>query len=978
MMAAGQSASPSPAYAPVRLAVHRALLANPRLGVSGYVDHLVRALPFRLGESEAEATIPYAFDDTLNDAADWALRDLCELLKRRRDGEQEARRGLTVAGMEETESRRLAPPSLGLALFPDGSVPMAIARRALRLDPLLDTAVLEAWLVRGYGTLLVDQLQQLLGRAIEQDVQSEGATPYLDLVLLALPELCEARKSWARQLATRSLPYERAEKAVGLAFFAVVEACFDRAVLALQHKRLGFDTAAYALRARAALNPLAYCAIRNRALQNELNPWELSQALADSLDEAWSTVLDEDANAQTAELRLQQLVRSTPELRARCGRAAAVLNLRRHTLEWLEIYGEVEPELLKALLEVCHSDGAAYTQLETPRALIGRVQKFVKGHKFDKAGDAVTTSMLEALKGGPTRDDLLPELTVAFTTFALDRIAASAADRARARLRDRRNEYTREQLIADYTAGRIYRLSGDGKELRRTLAQRSQGHLFIDLKGFTLRTYRAKEIVMAEFLRTEFYEPILAAAAARVGAGRESRLQLQNLLGDAAVFSGDVPALVELARDVQAICRRYAEKLKSRTTVDLRELEARKSDIETEARQKLERLRGEAAQVEAEVARKRSLSPIEREKLLLGVLSRGIEELETRLREALARGDTREAERLRNDGQLFRQREQELYGRIEQLVGAQRDTGVLDALLSAERARLKEIERQAGEVRRDAQHAFNAVEEEARNSVGYGLEAGLFIAYGAAAELATMNDATFGQVKVAIAEKINEAARGTARNGSLKAKLDALLERARQSGRKGVTYPFHVYIDSAYNLLLPAEVHAQVERAVRERDPERAREAARALAEAALRDLARAMGKGDGQPPELLSPLSDLYNTGESLSGEALEAYLTATKPSRFYFRRQVSVRELDPVFLERFCFPTDELQLVISVPHQGEAENAAVFRYAGQVQFRGFEAKTPTAVYELLRPDTEFSRLLLQKHLKLWVADARNAPGSP
>ncbi|MFN7134541.1 MAG: hypothetical protein ACK4N5_20855, partial [Myxococcales bacterium] len=146
-------------------------------------------------------------------------------------------------------------------------------------------------------------------------------------------------------------------------------------------------------------------------------------------------------------------------------------------------------------------------------------------------------------------------------------------------------------------------------------------------------------------------------------------------------------------------------------------------------------------------------------------------------------------------------------------------------------------------------------------------------------------------------------------------------------------------------------------------------------AEAALRDLARAMGKGDGQSPELLSTLSDIYNSGESLSGEALEAYLTATAPSRFYFRKQLTVRELDPVFLQRFCFPTPELQLVVSVPHQGDASKASVFRYAGQVQFRGFEAKTPTTIYELLRPDTAFSQLLLEKHLRMWVAEARNAP---
>ena len=39
-----------------------------------------------------------------------------------------------------------------------------------------------------------------------------------------------------------------------------------------------------------------------------------------------------------------------------------------------------------------------------------------------------------------------------------------------------------------------------------------EAQVFVDLKGFTRRTARAKELVMAEFLKKEFYEPILEAA----------------------------------------------------------------------------------------------------------------------------------------------------------------------------------------------------------------------------------------------------------------------------------------------------------------------------------------------------------------------------------------------------------------------------------------------------------------------------------
>src|SRR5581483_9689384 len=79
------------------------------------------------------------------------------------------------------------------------------------------------------------------------------------------------------------------------------------------------------------------------------------------------------------------------------------------------------------------------------------------------------------------------------------------------------------------------------------------------VKGFTQRTVRAKEIVVADFLRREFYEPILHSAGALRGEGRE--VKLLNLIGDAAVFSGDVALLIKLATDIRRICTTYQRTL---------------------------------------------------------------------------------------------------------------------------------------------------------------------------------------------------------------------------------------------------------------------------------------------------------------------------------------------------------------------------------------------------------------------------------
>src|SRR5438132_6200992 len=93
------------------------------------------------------------------------------------------------------------------------------------------------------------------------------------------------------------------------------------------------------------------------------------------------------------------------------------------------------------------------------------------------------------------------------------------------------------------------------------------GHLFCDVKDFTRRTAFLKEAVVADFLSREFYSPILTAAARHYrGAshlGDRGGITLNNLLGDAITFSGDVVALVELAQDIRTAVQSYSRRLEA-------------------------------------------------------------------------------------------------------------------------------------------------------------------------------------------------------------------------------------------------------------------------------------------------------------------------------------------------------------------------------------------------------------------------------
>src|SRR5437868_12032045 len=76
-----------------------------------------------------------------------------------------------------------------------------------------------------------------------------------------------------------------------------------------------------------------------------------------------------------------------------------------------------------------------------------------------------------------------------------------------------------------------------------------------------------KEAVVADFLSREFYSPILTAAA-RHHHGADhlhdmGGIYLNNLLGDAVSFSGDVSALVALAHDIRRALQSYGRRLEN-------------------------------------------------------------------------------------------------------------------------------------------------------------------------------------------------------------------------------------------------------------------------------------------------------------------------------------------------------------------------------------------------------------------------------
>ena len=448
----------------------------------------------------------------------------------------------------------------------------------------------------------------------------------------------------------------------------------------------------------------------------------------------------------------------------------------------------------------------------------------------------------------------------AAAALACDGLFERGLAQAGAMLLERRGDESETGLDAEYGAGRLYFVGvGDRPLLAARRRPPPIGHLFADVKDFTRRTALLKEEIVADFLQREFYEPILVAAG-RHHRGAEhlsdrGGIHLNNLLGDACSFSGDIVSLVQLARDIRTTLASYGRHL---------ELEGSR-----------ERVARRAAEVDKRYQQRR----------------RALES------DAGLRGPRREHE-LRK---LEDERDSEL------------------TLLSGEK-----------------------------------LEAGIFLSFGSAPEVSTFDDPVFGKVRVAIAEKINESARGTARNGAVKAKVEDFVERARAGRRQPqLTCPWSVHVDRPLSIPIPAAAAADAQEALLRGDTV----GAEAQLLLALQPAVRSAIAADAAGPRA----GDIYNGGCALSEEALRAYVSA-RPDLHFRRAELTVASLAAELQVRFAFPQPRLDVVAGLDTSGRL--AELFVYCGRCLFRGFEKQGGLGVWELLARDTPFFSLLGKHHL--------------
>ncbi|MDH4227668.1 MAG: hypothetical protein OEV59_07990 [Deltaproteobacteria bacterium] len=880
---------------------------------------------FRHGEHVAELKIPYHLGADDEGIVEAAVQELVSLIKRRHEAVRPEAAGASItfddAGIPGAaqsavqQKRPLMQETLKGGFLLANSVESAISSKMPCFTPLVDSDMLAVWFSKeGSGKKYIDWIAVVLDKAMkdESTVDIGEVTSYL--ALLAIINGIRKYKDKLKDARIKGISYDRLDIAVGFALYGAtrgaVWALFDK----VREHNAHYYNPFYEAVIKGAVVPKAFVAIQGNTLASVVNPYGLNDAITASIAANLGSY-EGEADAASTVRTIADIIKKDKELGALAKSLADINALRDSFYAYLLEFDIAGDASHKALREACVDDRGLKAVMEGGSdklvAVAAQIKNtYLKDVKRAAALDKLTAALvpfskssgafgwlLSSKKGsGVDADAAALDTAERFFAYWIDEKVHKLVEAMRLHMEDRRaSGYADAMLIEEYKKGRIYRFSKDLRSILAPMTFEFEGQLFVDMKDFTTKTRAIKEIAMAEYMKENFYTPILDAAFRyNQGAGLrevDSGIRLNSLPGDAAIFSGPVSQLVSLASDIHRVLWLYKERIEKKLP------EAKGSLLQMKDIHK-----NYEAKMQAIAARRNELSA----KLKAGDTTAG---------EAIARLDLEQA----NIGEMYRE--------------------------ALEKALLVEM------------------------------QAGVFITFGAKAETMTIppRQGLSQTVSVAISEKINEASRGTGRNSAVRAKIEILLEKERKKRmRPEFVYPFDIYIDTLYTLKIPPEIEQGIGIMREKRDQTVCKDMATLIARECYSDLIALAGGAQVSALRLLEEKTDIYNKGQALSKDAMMAYVSEMKGKKFFFQRVMSPLDLHSDIRDNFFIPYKTLEFWISCESRDRAEIIEVFRKAGEITFKGFESAKPTEVFELLNRDSQFTALLIAKHVRPWIEEAR------
>ncbi len=572
-------------YSSERLALYDALVKK-KLDISSGRTWMLepKDLRFRHGDTIADLKVPFHMGGTDEACIEKAVLGLLTLIIKRNEYTGPERRNEPSAPIHPLPdfTPALKEKSYRTDIFITDSIEKKVASDILSYTPNIDTSMLAVWLgAEGHGRKFIKWTSDIFEKTLREEAKSGGGEKTSYLAMLAVLSVIRKKKERIKEFRIKGLPYEKADHAIGVSLFSA----FRRSLLGLLHRLKGEDAQYYNEAADALLSSAvtskAFLSIPSNILSSALNPYGVTEEVfeivtpfakntgenivqsADLINATYSR-LKESGGALEAVRQLHDMARFRSEA-LRYLSDMDMPGIAAHERLY-EIYSE--DRLLKGLLsdpKIAEDLSIAFDEVKTKFArdlrraeVVSAFQRFLTSFKKSLFGGILKSGKSEA-------QEAAKEIIAACHALRFDDHVEATVGRMRAYASDRRTEYAQNVLLEEYNMGRLYRFSIDDRPVLKTLATGEEGQLFIDMKDFTRRTLKVKEIAMVDFMKDYFYAPILAAAAKYgVGTGLvtdETGIRLTNIPGDAAIFSGGVVSLVSLARDIQRITKAYRDTL---------------------------------------------------------------------------------------------------------------------------------------------------------------------------------------------------------------------------------------------------------------------------------------------------------------------------------------------------------------------------------------------------------------------------------
>ena len=899
------------------------LLRRPDWTREQFVAPDYQKMRFKVGASLAETKVPYAMADELRQLLKKSADVLLVAIAMRHRNQLGAVALDKILLEPVTVDVDPAPESWYLGEVPQDSLHHTIISRCMRKSRLFDTGLLLWWLGKGaIGRRLLSELKRLTAKLHHEEHNRTDGEPTLHFGYMALWLELNRYRSETRTRIDDPLVQE-ALNAVTIAFHEMLLALLEDQVKAeLPQREVGDEEALTYHSLALAYSPLVMAPGQTDFGRHAISPFQLSgQAIAE-LERLFPKMTERSTPVTEVARQLFERVTGDKEIPQRLLRDEKVRRLHLATLDLLWFIktpdkGSPEAQVVDELKRLRKEPDVFLKTLEDKK----RAKEWQETWK--RLGVASLKPQMDAF--GETIA-AFSKLTTGFLSdkTALSQIYMSQVEQF---ILLRHQEVLTaaiekqhpiavlvegEEVTEQYGKGHLYLISAVDEPVLNAIVEMNEAQLFIDLKDFTKRTFSTKELAMADFMKWEFYDPILQLSKKyQVGMAHLDRagVQIHNLLGDAIAASGDVTSLLHFARDVFALTEAYKTKLRERIPEEL--LAGKLAELDALNQPQLKKLEHEYTQYKA---------AMQKRQLQLKNLPEG------------------DPQRKPIEMQL---------------------RGYREAVGASER-QLRQAKLEHDEKRALIQ--------------GVGMEAGIFIAYGHASETIAFQDDVFGHLKVAIGEKINECARGTARDVFVHEMLEHIVNKVRTRTRNpDVQYPFQVYVDNTLHGPLEPDLEEALHLALEKKDVDEAKRIIQIFTQRLMNDIVPNLKK---EEPDfrMLRKGNGIYNLGIAVSGEAFDEFLSADV--REPIRREMIVEELHPEIIRQFAFPKARYPLtILPVGQEAETDEPEVFVELGSVTFKGFEQSTPQVIYENLLPHTLFYRLLRKHHLGAWIAEAGQKP---